>query len=244
MALLGLSFSPGLRVQDEIRATLGVPVSSSISDSFLLVAAFGRCKFKLSERSVALILQATIGGSANCFKVAKLSDRVFKFTVACNESGLFIRRLFAFECDLYKVSFHLWGNGGPNWHRELELFRREEENSWHLANGNRQSKPSYVAIARSAARSSSVKLPLTGANSVPLGNGRARSSAVQQSALPRTSVFARLEEPRHHDSPRVPIRDRFEFPRQGPTSSSKFVDNLAWRAHLRQPQRGGAFDGS
>lgn len=53
------SFSPGARVQDEIRATLGKPVSS-LSDSFLLVAAFGRCKFRLTESSVGLILQATI----------------------------------------------------------------------------------------------------------------------------------------------------------------------------------------
>jgi len=47
MALPVLSFSPGLRVQDEFRGTFGVPVSSSRSDSFLLVAAFGRCKFRL-----------------------------------------------------------------------------------------------------------------------------------------------------------------------------------------------------
>lgn len=125
MALPRLSFSPGLRVQDEIRATLGVPVSSSRSDSFL-VAAFGRCKFRLTEFSVGLILQGTIGGSMTCFKVSTLSDRVFKFSVAAKETGLFIRRLFAFECDLYKVSFHLWGNGGPNWRSELKLFMEEE----------------------------------------------------------------------------------------------------------------------
>jgi len=86
---------------------MGLLVSLSSTDSFHLVVAFGFCKFKLSQHSVDLILQATIGGNASLFKVSTLSDRVFKFSVASKEVGLIIRRLISFECDLYKIFFHL-----------------------------------------------------------------------------------------------------------------------------------------
>lgn len=128
MALPGVSFSPGLRIQDEIRASLGSPVSSSLSliPSPLwppLAAASS------SSRNFGLILQATIGGDASLFKVSSLSDRVFRFMVATKEAGLFVHRLGSFECDLYKVFFHLWGHGGPNWRREFKLFLEEERES-------------------------------------------------------------------------------------------------------------------
>jgi hypothetical protein len=55
MALPGLS-SPDLHLQDEVQGTLGLLVSSSLTDSFHLVVAFGWCKFKLSPASVGLIL--------------------------------------------------------------------------------------------------------------------------------------------------------------------------------------------
>lgn len=58
MELAGLSFSTGLRLQEEIWDKLRLPVSSpALSlESFFLVAAFGRCKFQLSVGSVGLIL--------------------------------------------------------------------------------------------------------------------------------------------------------------------------------------------
>lgn len=114
MELPGLSFAVGLRFQDELRATLGLPMSFTIADSFHLVAAFGRCKFKLSPQSVGLILQATIGGFASFFKVSLLNDRVFKFSMASKEVGLIIRHLILFECPLFKIYFHLCGGGGPD----------------------------------------------------------------------------------------------------------------------------------
>lgn len=109
--------------------------------------------------------------------------------MASKETGLFIRRLFAFECDLYKVSFHLWDNVGPNWRREFELFLEEERSSWHPVFNGRPVKPSYAAVVRSSA----AKPPLSGANAIPLGNGPARISAFQRIAPPRKSVFERLE---------------------------------------------------
>ena len=185
MALPGLSFSMGLPVQDEIRATLGVPVSSSRSDSFFLVAAFGRCKFRLTEFSVGLILQATIGGSTTCFKVSTLSYRVFKFSVASKEVGLIVHRLTSFECPLFKLYFHLWGGGGPDWRAEHKLFLEEERNSWSHAPSSR---PRALSFA-DAVRKPMANPPLSGANATPLG----RPSPM---APTRTSVFRPIEFPR------------------------------------------------
>lgn len=127
----GYLFSPGLKLQSEIwkKFKLLVSVSSSELDPFFLVVAFGHCKFHLSVRSVSLILQASIGGNTSLFKVLHLSDRVFRFSVFSKPVRLFIFNLLSFECDLFKLSFHLWGNGGPNWHQEFKLFSAEEERS-------------------------------------------------------------------------------------------------------------------
>lgn len=72
MEFLGLSFSPGLKLQEEVRFKLGALVSHPVVDrsSFALVAAFGRCKFKLSPSSFGLLLQAAIGDVAIHFNVS------------------------------------------------------------------------------------------------------------------------------------------------------------------------------
>lgn len=131
MELSGLSFAAGLSIQDLIQRELRLSVSNPAlgRDSFFLVASFGRCKFQLSIASVRLLLQATIGGIASDFRVSQLGDRVFRFVVSAKPVGLFITKLVSYECKLYRVFFHLWGNGGPNWRHELSLFLREEENS-------------------------------------------------------------------------------------------------------------------
>ena len=124
MELPGPSFNVGLKFQERIRKELCLPVSNPAlgRDSFFLVAAFGRCKFQLSCDSVGVLLQATIGGLATDFRVLQLSDRVFRFVVAAKSVGFFITNLLCFECKLFKVFFHLWGNGGPNWRREYSLL--------------------------------------------------------------------------------------------------------------------------
>lgn len=187
MDLPGLSFSAGRRFEDDLRASLGLLVSLSPSDSFHLVAPFGRCKFKLSPESVGLILQTTIGGFAAFFKVSALSDRVFKFSVASKKVGLIIRRLISYECTAYKVFFLLWGGGGPNWRdrEEFDRFEQEEQTSWSMAPSSRSFNPrrgSFADVVRSSPFPSrrSVVNPapsnqpnssvLTGANSIPLGN--------------------------------------------------------------------------
>ena len=115
MDLPGLS-SPGLRVQDEVWHSFGLPVCTQVlsSDSFALVVSFGCYKFRLAEDSVGQLLQATIGGTATHFFVSQLSSRVFMFFVSSQKVGLFIRCLVSFECIAYKLFFHLWGGGGLN----------------------------------------------------------------------------------------------------------------------------------
>ena len=89
MELPGLSFHPGIGVQDVIKSKFGCSVSPITPDrTFFLVASFGRCKFRLSSDSVGFILQATLGGTAADFSVLALSDRVFRFSVSSRWVGL------------------------------------------------------------------------------------------------------------------------------------------------------------
>jgi len=114
--LPGLSFAPGVSTSAEAARVLGLPISCNGSSplSFALVVAFARCKFRLDSASVGLILQATIGGHAAHFRVSKISERTFKFFVSSRQIGFFIVKRRSFSCSLYKLFFHLWGNGGPN----------------------------------------------------------------------------------------------------------------------------------
>lgn len=103
MDLQGLSFTPGIKIQGEVWSKFGLPVSwpDVNRSSFALVVAFGRCKFRLSEESVALLLQATIGGSASHFNVSLLHDRTFKFFVPSKPVGFFVANLRSFSCEAY-----------------------------------------------------------------------------------------------------------------------------------------------
>ena len=70
MEFPGLSFSPGLKIQADIKPKLGLPVSRPVfnQSAFFVVAAFGRSKFRISPAFVGVLLQAAIGGSAAQFK--------------------------------------------------------------------------------------------------------------------------------------------------------------------------------
>lgn len=123
---------------------------------FLLVASFGRCKYKLTEDSVATILQATIGGSAELFNVCYLSDRVFRFSVSSHNVGFHVYKLRSFQCSNYKIFFHLWHGGGPDYISEFRRWCIEEQALW------------TEVSRKSSSTSKLVRPPLTGANSVPV----------------------------------------------------------------------------
>ena len=57
---------------------------------FFLVVSFSSAYFPLDEASVGLALQCCIGGDSLGFRVYKLSDRRFWFSVASNKVGHFI----------------------------------------------------------------------------------------------------------------------------------------------------------
>jgi hypothetical protein len=125
MSTLGLDFCPGVGVQSAILHRFGSPVNFypiSGARPFVLVISIRRCKLRLSESSVALILQATIGGVTTNFRPKQLSKWVFSFVVASRDVGFHIFKLKSFICDQYKVFFHLWGNGGPHWNSEYRKF--------------------------------------------------------------------------------------------------------------------------
>jgi hypothetical protein len=137
-------------------------------ESSVLVVSFGRCKLQLSQSSVGEMLQAVFGGHASAFEVSLLNDRVFSFVVASKFVGFQVYKLHSFYCDQFKLFFHLWGNGDPDWIRESQAFFQEEENAWTSVTA-RHSR-SYVEEVRAN--------PLTGANTVKVG--------------PRKLVFNRL----------------------------------------------------
>lgn len=71
-------------------------VQLTLKDSrheFLLVAAVGRCKFRLDQSSMGVILQSALGGSAADFRPKQIADRVFEFVVHSKAVGFFIYNL-------------------------------------------------------------------------------------------------------------------------------------------------------
>lgn len=151
--LPGLSFALGELIKTDAAHLLGLPICyhESKPSPFALVVAFGRCKFRLNPSSIGVILQATIGGFVALFRVSQLLDRTFKFFVSSRQVGFSVVNLRSFSCDFYSLTFHLWGNNGPNWRREFALFLAEEERSWHSA-PRRHAKPQALPHASAFAR--------------------------------------------------------------------------------------------
>ncbi|KAG0512725.1 hypothetical protein BDA96_10G038600 [Sorghum bicolor] len=162
---------PGISIQKLIRSRFNCSVSPvSRSHVFFLVASFGHCKLRLSAASVGAVIQATIGGYAADFDVLHLNDRVFRFSVSSKKVGFHIVSLRSFECSEYKIFFHLWGMGGPNWKREWSLFCSEEVASWtKIQRHSRKSESHSSRVKPSVSFAQAVKSNLlTGANSVPM----------------------------------------------------------------------------
>jgi hypothetical protein len=106
--------------------------------------------------------------------------------MACKEIGFRIRQLLSFECDLYKVFFHLWGGGGPNWCSEMRSFFLEEDSTWTKVPRHHSSRRSFADVVRR--QSSPAKIPLSGSNSVPLSPPRINRTSVFE-RIKRTSIF-------------------------------------------------------
>jgi hypothetical protein len=182
-----LDFRPGLAFEDSLRGLLASSVCSarpSLRSSFWLVVSFGRCIFKLNSVSVGHLLQAALGGFAAGFEVLQLADRGFRFSVSSMAVGFHIYNSGCIERKEFRAFFNLWNHGGPNWKHEFKLFSDEEAASWLKVRGRKNL--SYADI---------VKLPLTGANVVPIRNNVKSPSGVQRLARAGFSVFNRLNPP-------------------------------------------------
>ena len=91
--------------------------------------------------------------------------------------------MLSFDCELYSLSFHLWGNGGPNWRKEFRLFQEEERLSWRPA--QKKAPKSFAEAVKSA--------PLSGANAEPIGKPKISNSLLNRLHFPQRSVFDRLD---------------------------------------------------
>ena len=68
MASSILDFTSGIAFSNKVLQHLGSPVISPFPDdahSFWLIASFARCKIKIDETNVGLILQSILGGVAS-----------------------------------------------------------------------------------------------------------------------------------------------------------------------------------
>ena len=122
---------------------------------FIMVVSFSRHDFRLSDDSVAVALEDALGGSAIEFLVSHIQGKVFSFHVSCKKVGLQILALRSFACAHFKCYFHLWGNGGPNWVRELKIWRKECDAEWILISPTkRRSSLGLMAMHKAPVRSS------------------------------------------------------------------------------------------
>jgi hypothetical protein len=222
-----LDFRPGLAFVesrwDALEASV-CPARPCLRSPFWLVVSFGRCIFKLNSVSVGHLLQAALGGLAEDFEVLQLADRVFRFSVSSMAVGFHIYNLGSIERKEFKAFFNLWNRGGPNWKHEFRLFLDEEAASW-----------SMVQVRNSSSYADVVKLPLTGANAVPIRNLARSPGGAQHAARAGSSVFNRLGRPSTNRAqalngwrpqalprprPRVSVFDRLHPQASGPWLSA------------------------
>jgi hypothetical protein len=79
---------------------------------------------------VAIALQACFGGIAALYNVKLLRDRTFRFSVSSSSVGFQIYNLGSQSQSSFKIFFHLWGQGGPNWIAEEGKFYIEQKGEW------------------------------------------------------------------------------------------------------------------
>jgi len=163
-----LALSAGLRPLSEVArgpefaafvfASFGRPValSSDAPDSFTLLAAFGRCRFSLSEESVAQTLGSILGCASTPLRVGLVEDQIFFFSVSCKKVGLEIYKLKGFKRLEFELFFQLFSDSGLSFaHKHCNPV---VEFSWQTVRRN----PSFVEVVGGA--------PLSGANCIPLGS--------------------------------------------------------------------------
>jgi hypothetical protein len=198
-----------------------VNASSSSLEAFSMLVAFGRCRFRLDDASVAKTLCDILGGSADDFDVCSIEDRIYHFSVSCKKIGFEIYKIRSFKCLEFELFFQLFNDSGLSFARMhiscLPVF------PWEKVSNRR----SFAAV-------------VTGANAIPVSDNASR--LLKEHVLSaRKSVFERLQFP--SKAPRVaprsrnlklPVRksvfERLQFPK------SSVFDRLNWDRNQQNSQ--------
>jgi hypothetical protein len=136
---LGLDFKAGENFAKEVLRRFSSTVHPlNGKNYFSLVVSFGRATFRMAEETVALALEAALGGFCGSLFVTQLRDRVFSFRVASKEVGFYIIQKRIFIAEKFKCYFHLWSNGGPNWKREFASWQQDNNQQWTLVSPSRR----------------------------------------------------------------------------------------------------------
>jgi hypothetical protein len=206
-----LNFQPGLGVQSTTWHRSSEPANffpiKGLME-FSLVVSVGKCKFRLNEHYVGLILQATLGGTAADFRPEQLSDGVFHFVVASKDVGFHIYKLRSFVCEQYHIFFNLWGNGGSNWVQEFHNFLAEEEDQWTFVHHKNMTHKSYRDVVKGFHL-------LSGANRVPVGKKILQSKRVfpmHRSVLDRIDKLHRNHQKDYHKKVHSSVFNHLEWP--------------------------------
>ena len=102
-------------------------------------------------------MQSIISGSASGFNIRSLGDRVFRFSISCQQVGFHIYNLRSFECQSFNILFNLWHGGGLNYAVEFRRWEAEEQAQW--TDVAYRKRPPTVHPT-----------PLTGANSIQVSS--------------------------------------------------------------------------
>ncbi|CAO2170275.1 unnamed protein product [Urochloa humidicola] len=127
-SLSSIDYASGLAFQALVRERFGAnsQVSSSSPDGdFFLVATISRSAVRVDADSVALFLQAALGGNAPNFRVLHLSGWTFRFSVHGKLVGIMVHQLSKFVCKSFAIHFTLWRDGGPDSVKKKALWDKE-----------------------------------------------------------------------------------------------------------------------
>ena len=126
--LLHWDFSPGLKVEAQVRARFGSTVHfvpNPGSKEFFLEVSFSSASFPLSVESVGIALQCCIGGIPSGLNVKSIGERRFRFSVASNKVGHFIYHLkdriwpdFVCHFHLFRPTVHDYSVDVDCWHAD------------------------------------------------------------------------------------------------------------------------------
>lgn len=184
-----------------ILAKFGKQIAApSSSIGFSLIAAFGRCRFRLNDTFVADSLCSILGCPAASLRVSALEDRIFLFTVSCKDVGLEIYRIRNFSCDKFELFFQLFNDSGLASARSLA--------------SDKPPPSAWVEVSKKHAPAA----VLTGANQIAIGSKK----SAQQDSNPSGSFFPGLNQNRTSIFERISLPKRSVFYRLSWGTRSSF----------------------